>query len=131
MYTSDNLIQPQYAVKILDLNTEERAIYERLLPLDPASPNHTLPGCEIAPEGYPLLIMPRVNGIFSIRVQYSRDFTLYELLGFFQQVVEVGRSLMPHNTCVLTRLCRVSSSCITSTSSTWCERPTLCADSFD
>ncbi|KAI0768326.1 hypothetical protein BD413DRAFT_614639 [Trametes elegans] len=48
VYTSDNLTQPQYAVKILDLNTEERAIYERLLPLDPASPNHTLPGCEIA-----------------------------------------------------------------------------------
>lgn len=89
VYTSDNLRKPKVVVKILNPNTEERAIYERLLPLDPASPNHTLPHCEITQSGYPLLVMPRISTFICLRVGSPRDFSLYELLGFCLQVVEV------------------------------------------
>lgn len=81
----------KYVVKILDLNTEELDIYRRLLPLDPASPNHTLP-CEIGEQGHPLLIMPLIRDIGSLAGWRNPNWTLYELLGIFLQVVEVGRS---------------------------------------
>ncbi|KAI0365046.1 hypothetical protein BV20DRAFT_955088 [Pilatotrama ljubarskyi] len=85
VYITSTEHSPQYAIKILDLETNELAIYERLLQLDPASPNHTLP-CELSQLGHPLLIMPRLGSVYSFRGR--RRWTLYEVLGVFLQIVE-------------------------------------------
>ncbi|KAI0357916.1 hypothetical protein OH77DRAFT_1519220 [Trametes cingulata] len=85
VYVTSHRQQPQYAIKILDLETEELAIYERLLRLDLASPNHTLP-CEITQLGHPLLIMPRLHSVYGM-FGGSR-WKLYELLSVFLQIVE-------------------------------------------
>ncbi|KAI0357913.1 hypothetical protein OH77DRAFT_1314104 [Trametes cingulata] len=85
VYATSFRQQPQYAIKILDLGTEELAIYERLLQLDPASPNHTLP-CDITQVGYPLLVMPCLSDVRAMN--RTAGCTLYELLGIFLQIVE-------------------------------------------
>ncbi|KAI0357914.1 hypothetical protein OH77DRAFT_1314205 [Trametes cingulata] len=85
VYATSHRQQPQYAVKILDLATEELAIYQRLLELDPASPNHTLP-CQVTQLGHPLLIMPRLLEVYAMFG--TAQWTLYELLSVFLQIVE-------------------------------------------
>ncbi|KAI0367724.1 hypothetical protein BV20DRAFT_970298 [Pilatotrama ljubarskyi] len=85
VYLTPRHIEPQYAIKILNLDTEELTIYERLLELTAASQNHTLP-CEISQSGHPLLIMPLLDGVLGLRP--TRPWTLYEVLGLFLQVVE-------------------------------------------
>ncbi|KAI0357777.1 hypothetical protein OH77DRAFT_1299314 [Trametes cingulata] len=77
--------KPQYAVKVLSPETEEIAIYQRLLRLDSGSPNHTLP-CEISQLGHPLLIMPYLSGVEWFTQSSER--TLYNVLGRFVQIVE-------------------------------------------
>ncbi|KAI0353430.1 hypothetical protein OH77DRAFT_629145 [Trametes cingulata] len=86
VYATSHRQRPQYVIKILDPDTQELAAYERLLRLDPASPNHTLP-CEISELGHPLLIMPYLTSVYSI--YGGRIWTLYQLLGIFLQIVEV------------------------------------------
>ncbi|KAI0365032.1 hypothetical protein BV20DRAFT_955127 [Pilatotrama ljubarskyi] len=85
VYATSHHQRPQYAIKILDLATQELAAYERLLQLDPASPNHTLP-CDITELGHPLLIMPYLGSVYSMLGPYK--WTLYQLLSVFLQIVE-------------------------------------------
>ncbi|KAI0363092.1 hypothetical protein BV20DRAFT_1069660 [Pilatotrama ljubarskyi] len=85
VYTARSSDKPQYTIKILNLDTEELAIYERLLRLDPASPNHTLP-CEISQSGHPLLIMPYLTGWTIFQKPSERN--VYNVLGLFLQVLE-------------------------------------------
>ncbi|KAI0676927.1 kinase-like domain-containing protein [Trametes maxima] len=60
-YTKDG---PQYAVKVLRTETEELAIYERLLKEVDCPQNHILPS-EIVTSDHPLLIMPRLGSIIN------------------------------------------------------------------
>ncbi|KAI0650084.1 kinase-like domain-containing protein [Trametes meyenii] len=53
---------PQYAVKVLRMDTEELSIYERLLKDIRCPRNHTLPSV-ISLYDHPLLIMPRLDAI--------------------------------------------------------------------
>ncbi|KAL7284589.1 hypothetical protein ACG7TL_001883 [Trametes sanguinea] len=86
VYRSSHLINPQYVVKILDTDTEERDIYTRLLrdlrcPRNPAIPGELTP-----PEvDHPLLIMPALqrSGMLSIL-----DASFYEMLGYCLQFME-------------------------------------------
>ncbi|KAI0365217.1 hypothetical protein BV20DRAFT_954794 [Pilatotrama ljubarskyi] len=94
VYATSHRQRPQYVIKILDLDTQELAVYERLLRLDPASPNHTLP-CEISELGHPLLIMPHLTSVYSIHG--GRIWTLYQLLGVFLQIVEGVEFLHRHH----------------------------------
>ncbi|KAI0768318.1 hypothetical protein BD413DRAFT_696126 [Trametes elegans] len=84
VYVTSFIKHPQYAVKILTLETEEKAIYERLLQDldDPTS--HTLP-CEVTTDGHPLLIMPCARGHFSLP---RWEITLHRTLSLFLQLVE-------------------------------------------
>ncbi|KAI0324114.1 hypothetical protein GY45DRAFT_1314317 [Cubamyces sp. BRFM 1775] len=85
VYTTSTLHDPQYAVKILRNETEERKIYEMLL-ADIRNPqNHTLPA-ELTETGYPLLIMPRLW--YYRTLHRDSEWSLYETLGYLFQVVE-------------------------------------------
>ncbi|KAI0655834.1 hypothetical protein C8Q70DRAFT_400263 [Cubamyces menziesii] len=85
VYSTSTLHDPQYAVKILRIETEERKIYEMLL-VDIRNPhNHTLPA-ELTETGYPLLIMPR---LWTFRnLHRGSEWSLHEALGYLLQVVE-------------------------------------------
>ncbi|KAI0357890.1 hypothetical protein OH77DRAFT_1475742 [Trametes cingulata] len=85
VYATSHRRRPRYAIKILDLATQELAVYERLLQLSPASPNHTLT-CEITQLGHPLLIMPHLGSVYSMFGGHS--WSLYQLLSVFLQIVE-------------------------------------------
>ncbi|KAJ8472633.1 hypothetical protein ONZ51_g8397 [Trametes cubensis] len=85
VYSTSTLHDPQYAVKILRSETEERKIYEMLLVDIRNSHNHTLPA-ELTETGYPLLIMPR---LWNYRTLHrGNEWSLYETLGYLLQVVE-------------------------------------------
>ncbi|KAI0324124.1 hypothetical protein GY45DRAFT_1263479, partial [Cubamyces sp. BRFM 1775] len=76
---------PQFIIKVLDLNTEELPIYERLLRESDKPHNHTIP-CEIYREGHPLLIMPFLIPFDSL---FIRDcLSLRRLLHIFQELAE-------------------------------------------
>ncbi|KAH9896630.1 hypothetical protein C8Q73DRAFT_788965 [Cubamyces lactineus] len=85
--TDDGLPNRGFVVKVLDLETEELEIYERLLD-DLSSPqNHTIP-CEIVRSGHPMLIMPmlsRIDVVIGRRCSSSR---LNGLLDIFYQIIE-------------------------------------------
>ncbi|KAI0365012.1 hypothetical protein BV20DRAFT_1028777 [Pilatotrama ljubarskyi] len=85
VYATSHRQQPQYVIKILDLDTQELAAYERLLQLNPAPPNHTLP-CEITELGHPLLIMPYLGSVSSMLG--PQRWSLYQLLSVSLQIVE-------------------------------------------
>ena len=71
---------------MLDLDTEELPIYERLLRELNKPRNHTIP-CEIYREGHPLLIMPYLVQLDSLVI---RDCTsLRRLLHILQELAEV------------------------------------------
>ena len=92
MYTTFSLDKTRCVVKILNPATEEKAIYERLLRLDCASPNHTVP-CDLSKEGHPLLIMPSLSDFIFLG---PRQWSLWDLLGIFLQLVEVSGSVLGH-----------------------------------
>ncbi|KAH9886276.1 hypothetical protein C8Q73DRAFT_658744 [Cubamyces lactineus] len=76
---------PQFVVKVLNLDTEELPIYERLLRKSNSPRNHTIP-CEIYREGHPLLIMPY---LMPLDVFISGQCpTLRRLLHVFQDLAE-------------------------------------------
>lgn len=85
VYSTFDADRPRYVVKILDLDTEERAIYQLLLG-DPDPANHTVPG-ELTQLGYPLLIMPHLS---SYHYLCPQEFSLSETLAMFAQLIEVG-----------------------------------------
>ncbi|KAI0325206.1 hypothetical protein GY45DRAFT_1330626 [Cubamyces sp. BRFM 1775] len=74
----------QFVVKVLDLNTEELSIYERLLQADKPR-NHTIP-CDIYREGHPLLIMPLLIPLRSL--VFRKCLTLRRLLHIFEELAE-------------------------------------------
>ncbi|KAI9059999.1 hypothetical protein FKP32DRAFT_1656773 [Trametes sanguinea] len=87
--------EPVYVVKILDTNTEEREINQRLLQ-DLACPrNHTIPA-ELTPleSGHPLLIMPWVLQSYNDHIR--QDTSLYDKLGLCLQVLEGVEYLHDH-----------------------------------
>ena len=84
------LDQPAFVVKVIDLDTEELPIYERLLSDIRSDLNHTVPS-EIYRDGHPLLIMPYLNTLTSLLIK--EGCTLDRLLDIFYQLVEVRR---PH-----------------------------------
>ncbi|KAH9886284.1 hypothetical protein C8Q73DRAFT_285790 [Cubamyces lactineus] len=77
--------KPAYVVKVLDLDTEELQIYERLLSDIDSPRNHTIP-CDIYREGHPLLIMPYVNTLSSLVEDANRSPS--QLLDMFCQLTE-------------------------------------------
>lgn len=79
-------------VKILNTDTQEMRIYERLLPDLHRPNNHTVPG-EITRTGHPLLIMPRLHDINSLHIHDG--WTLQRVMDAMLQFVEV-RGTTPH-----------------------------------
>ncbi|KAI0325204.1 hypothetical protein GY45DRAFT_280962 [Cubamyces sp. BRFM 1775] len=76
---------PQFIVKVLDLDTEELPIYERLLRELKSPHNHTIP-CEIYREGHPLLIMPYLVQLDSLVIRDCAS--LGRLLQILQDLAE-------------------------------------------
>ena len=74
-------------MKVLDLDTEELPIYERLLSDIHAPRNHTIP-YDIYREGHPLLIMPYVNTLSSL--VEAEDRSPSQLLDILYQLTEVS-----------------------------------------
>ncbi|KAL1943184.1 hypothetical protein VTO73DRAFT_4259 [Trametes versicolor] len=72
-------IDPVYVVKIIDLNMEELAIYQRLLPELRRPNNHTLP-CEITLNGHPLLIMPWFDRFWGAHCNKETASTLVDII---------------------------------------------------
>ena len=77
---------PAFVVKVLDLDTEELQIYERLLSASRSPRNHTVP-IEIYRDGHPLLIMPYLSDLISIVL--CEDRTPSRLFDVFYQLAEV------------------------------------------
>ena len=82
------LDRPAFVVKVIDLDTEELPIYERLLRVSDIrlDYNHTVPS-EIYRDGHPLLMMPYLNTLTSLLIK--EGCTLDRLLDIFYQLVEV------------------------------------------
>lgn len=93
MYSTDPDITPAYAVKILDPNTEEVIIQERLLHEIYIPNNHTLPS-QITVTGHPLLIMPMIVRVDYIHPGPGKE-SLGVLLDVMFQIVEVCRTSTP------------------------------------
>ncbi|KAI8995449.1 hypothetical protein BD414DRAFT_520712 [Trametes punicea] len=74
-----------YIVKVLDLETEELAIYERLLCHLDDPTNHIVP-CEIDRSEHPLLIMPMLQPVFHIVSVYCKSER--QLLRVFFELIE-------------------------------------------
>ncbi|RPD58312.1 hypothetical protein L227DRAFT_602095 [Lentinus tigrinus ALCF2SS1-6] len=76
-----------YAVKVVPPGCEEVEIYEQLLCLSPASPNHTLP-CDVICSGtqQPFLIMPFLDKVVHCASDYKWNLLL--MLDSFRQVIE-------------------------------------------
>ena len=84
--TDDGPLDRGFAVKVLDLDTQELEIYERLLDHLDSPQNHTIP-CEIVRNGHPMLIMPLLSRIEYVIVE--RCSSLSGLLDIFYQIIEV------------------------------------------
>ena len=82
---------PAFVVKVLDTDTEEIQIYDRLLSGTRSPLNHTVPA-EIYRDGHPLLIMPYLCNL--TRLLLDEDRTPARLIDIFYQLAEVC-SLMP------------------------------------
>ncbi|KAL7284500.1 hypothetical protein ACG7TL_001791 [Trametes sanguinea] len=85
VYRTSVLKEPLYYIKIVNTDTEEAAVYQRLSQRL-ASPNHTIPG-ELTPNetGHPLLIMPAMSHFGFLILTGS---SLYDTLAMFLQVIE-------------------------------------------
>ncbi|KAI0330092.1 hypothetical protein GY45DRAFT_1251577 [Cubamyces sp. BRFM 1775] len=83
-----------FVVKVLDLNTQELEIYERLLDHLDSPQNHTIP-CEIVRNGHPMLIMPLLSRIEHMIAK--RGSSLSGLLDIFYQIIEGVTYLHKHN----------------------------------
>ncbi|KAL7282786.1 hypothetical protein ACG7TL_004262 [Trametes sanguinea] len=95
VYVTTYSKDPQYVVKILDTDSEERAIYHRLLQDLDCPRNHTIPAELTSLEaGHPLLIMPFVWLSYSYHIR--KDTSLFEKLGFCLQVLEGVEYLHDH-----------------------------------
>ena len=75
-----------FVVKVLDLDTQELEIYERLFDHLDSPQNHTIP-CEIVRSGHPMLIMPLLTRIELMIA--GRGSSLSGLLDIFYQLIEV------------------------------------------
>ncbi len=89
VYSTNAATNPAYAVKILDPNTEEVIIQERLLREIDHPSNHTLPS-EMTVTGHPLLIMSMLH---SAEYIYPGKRSLSMVLDVMFQLVEVCRTL--------------------------------------
>ncbi|KAI0357918.1 hypothetical protein OH77DRAFT_1450552 [Trametes cingulata] len=78
---------PEYVVKILDLNTEELPIYERLLGDIDNPRNHTIP-CKIVRTGHPVLVMPCLSFLHPNILVKSRHRPLSWLIRAFHELTE-------------------------------------------
>ncbi|KAI0658963.1 hypothetical protein C8Q70DRAFT_1154863 [Cubamyces menziesii] len=92
--TDDGPPNRGFVVKVLDLNTQELEIYERLLDHVGSPQNHTIP-CEIVRSGHPMLIMPMLSCIDMVMCQWS--LSLSGLVDIFYQLVEGVNYLHKHN----------------------------------
>ena len=86
MYRTSVLKPPLYYIKIIDTDTEEAPIFQRLSRLrDPR--NHTIPGELTSPEaGHPLLITPAMSDLYAL---VGLDTSLSHTLSAFLQLMEV------------------------------------------
>ncbi|KAI0659596.1 hypothetical protein C8Q70DRAFT_1113910 [Cubamyces menziesii] len=85
VYRTSLLQEPLYHIKILDTDTEEAAIFQRLSQL-PDPRNHTIPGELTPPEaGHPLLIMPSLSDFHAL---IGFDAPLSQALGMYLQLME-------------------------------------------
>ncbi|OSD00625.1 hypothetical protein PYCCODRAFT_673575 [Trametes coccinea BRFM310] len=84
VYDTYSLHRPRRVVKILNTQSEERAIYDLLSQHGLASTNHTVP-CEITRTGHPLLIMP---GLSVLPQLMPLSWSLYDTVQIFYQLVE-------------------------------------------
>ncbi|KAJ8462841.1 hypothetical protein ONZ51_g10643 [Trametes cubensis] len=92
--TDDGPPNRGFVVKVLDLNTQELEIYERLLDHVGSPQNHTIPS-EIVRSGHPMLIMPMLSRIDMVMCQWS--LSLSGLADIFYQLVEGVDYLHKHN----------------------------------
>ncbi|KAH9894048.1 hypothetical protein C8Q73DRAFT_790627 [Cubamyces lactineus] len=85
VYRTSLLKEPLYHIKILDTDTEEAAIFQRLSQ-HPDPRNHTIPGELTPPEvGHPLLIMPSLSDFHTL---IGFDAPLSRALSMFLQLME-------------------------------------------
>ncbi|KAI0659598.1 hypothetical protein C8Q70DRAFT_120564 [Cubamyces menziesii] len=85
VYRTSLLKEPLYHIKILDTDTEEAAIFQRLSQL-PDPRNHTIPGELTPPEaGHPLLITPSLTS-FDALIGFNAP--LSRALGIYLQLME-------------------------------------------
>ncbi|KAI0076815.1 hypothetical protein K474DRAFT_1622288 [Panus rudis PR-1116 ss-1] len=96
VFTTTQDEKPCHVVKVLKPDSEERSIYEYLSQHDLASPNHTIP-FELSKLGHPLLIMPHISRMNSLRLDRNTGWTSYELLGLFLQLTEGIEFLHRHH----------------------------------
>ncbi|OJT02685.1 hypothetical protein TRAPUB_6759 [Trametes pubescens] len=103
VYSTNAATNPAYAVKILDPNTEEVLIQERLLREIDHPSNHTLPS-EMTVTGHPLLIMPMVHsaeyiypGKCSLSMVLDVMFQLVEGIEFMHSLHIVHMDICPGN----------------------------------
>ncbi|KAI0325207.1 hypothetical protein GY45DRAFT_1330628 [Cubamyces sp. BRFM 1775] len=79
------LDEPAFVVKVLNTNTEEIRIYDKLLSRIRSPLNHTVPS-EIYRDGHPLLIMPYLHNLTGFLL--SEDRTPARLFDIFYQLAE-------------------------------------------
>ncbi|OJT02690.1 hypothetical protein TRAPUB_6764 [Trametes pubescens] len=84
---TDPNTHPLHVVKILDPNTEEVAIQDRLLHEIGRPNNHTVPA-EMIFTGHPLLIMPKLDAVNCIYPQRPDSLSVFVDIMF--QMVEVA-----------------------------------------
>ncbi|KAJ8481351.1 hypothetical protein ONZ51_g6048 [Trametes cubensis] len=92
--TDDGPHNQGFVVKVLDLDTQELEIYERLLDHVSSPQNHTIPS-EIVRSGHPMLIMPMLSRIDM--VIYQQCSSLSGLADVFYQLIEGVNYLHKHN----------------------------------
>ncbi|KAI0357958.1 hypothetical protein OH77DRAFT_1318258 [Trametes cingulata] len=84
---TSEFMEPEYVVKVLDLNTEELPIYERLLRDIHSSANHTVPS-EILHSDHPILLMPLLDHISTYLRDLAPGKPLCPLLQAFHELIE-------------------------------------------
>ncbi|EIW56499.1 uncharacterized protein TRAVEDRAFT_49325 [Trametes versicolor FP-101664 SS1] len=92
VYRTLATIDPCYVVKILNLSTEELAIYQRLL-REPKRPNsHTVP-VELILDSHPLLIMPSLGELMDVHRYKQTAATLVDVIFQLVEGLEYLHSL--------------------------------------
>ncbi|KAJ8469924.1 hypothetical protein ONZ51_g8668 [Trametes cubensis] len=88
VYRTSVLKEPLYYIKILDTDTDEAAVFQRLSHYCRDPRNHTIPGELTPPDaGHPLLITPSLSHFETLALAGS-DSRLHRTLSMFLQLME-------------------------------------------